>query len=397
MASETKENNVRVYTVTNQAAGALSQVQARWNLDSNSLGGYISVVLATHLSMCRRPGSISELDALIAQLGSTLNNTLATSCNRLIAMIRERRMDYYKSHRREFVPESVDEELRSHRAAPSGSGSGSGSGSTSNSPLGKYSDRLSLSAYLSAPMSEADISYALTHIIGFVGGNVAVLRTVKREPATFAHPTSTGFRGAEEHRAACIQQRAFFGCDVFIETSRIREAQDVDIGGSKGIAERPDGQPSVHAHGCGLVTHCLPINTHVSGLALTSSNFLCYPFIIDVSSGSVPSYNGSEGDEATGAFQSIRQGQGHHVLGLPVVLDGRKMLVVLESLHRAFTYKSEGHIYPQERILADSLNYTPDGRRIPPPDDAVSAMSFSHRRCKLCQVVHASDMHAEFQ
>jgi len=416
MASETRENNVRVYLITNQAAESLSQVQSQWNLDRNALGGYISIVLATHLSMCRRPGSTSELEALVSQVGSAVNHGMAASCNRLIAMIRQRRMEYYKSHRREFVPESVDEGSKSpSRGESSGGGSGSscgsggGSGSTPKSPLGKYSDRLSLSAYLSAPMSEADISYALINIIGFVGSNVAVLRTVKPEPkpSTFLYQTTininSGNRGAEEHRIAHIQQRAFFGNDVFIETSRIREAQDVDIAGCKGVGGRADGLPSVYDQGCGLVTHCIPIHTHVGGLVLTSSNFMCYPFIIDVSSGSMPSYNGSgscsENEGAGSIFRPVRlgQGHGHHVLGFPVVLEGRKVLVVLDSLPRVATYKSEGHIYPQERILADSLNYMPDGRRQPLPDEAVSPMSFAHRRCKLCQVVHSSDMHAEFQ
>jgi hypothetical protein len=174
----------------------------------------------------------------------------------------------------------------------------------------------------------------------------------------------------------------------------------VDIGGGKGLigGERADGQPSAHDTGCGLVTYCLPINTYVSGLALTPENMLCYPFIIDVSSGSLPSYNGSE--EENSVFQAMsRQGQGHghHVVGLPVVLEGRRVLVVLDSQYRQASYKTEGHIYPQERILADALNYNAEGRRLPIPDDVISPTSFSHRRCKLCQVVHASDMHAEFQ
>ena len=91
------------------------------------------------------------------------------------------------------------------------------------------------------------------------------------------------------------------------------------------------------------------------------------------------------------------QGHGHHVVGLPVVLEGRRVLVVLDSQYRQASYKTEGHVYPQERILADALNYNAEGRRLPIPDDVISPTSFSHRRCKLCQVVHASDMHAEFQ
>ena len=388
MASETKENNVRVYTIANIHAGALSKLASSWGLEANCLGGYISVVLASHLAMYKRPCSSLELETFIKQLGFAANATLVDSCNRLIAMIRERRVEYYKSHRREFVPESLDEEIKASDVLSPGK--------TCGSPLGKFSDRLRLSNYLAAPLSEADITHALTHMMGFVGNNVVALRTVKAEPIFFSQPSSTGFRGAEEQRIAFIQQRSFFGSEVFVETAHVREPKEIDVFGCRGVIDRADGMASAYDAGCGLVTRCLTLNTYVAGLELCADNFRCYPFIIDVSDGSLPSCNGSETLPRNG-FSSQRSRLGHHVLAFPVVLEGRRLLVVLDSEHRVATYKTEGHVYHQERLLADALNHTSDGRTLPANDTLICAKSFSHRRCKLCQVIHASDMHAEFQ
>jgi hypothetical protein len=410
------ENNVRVYTVADQSTGALQQLQRQSGLDPLSLGGYISIIVATHLTMMRRPQTSAELDALVRNLTSSLSATLPDQCARLVAMIKRRRLNYYKEHRRDFVPESVDEARK-----------GDGSDNCSGNPkeLGKYSDRLRLSRYMAGPLAEADISYALTQMMGFASGSVAVLRTVKPEPPVFSKATSTGFKGTEEQRTAAIQQRAFVGSTVFVETARVREAGYVDVHGGVSVLERADGTPTTYDVGCGLVTHCLPLQTHLhnsqSGLELDAAlkqQPYCAPFIVDVSSASLPSSNGSDystapGDGAVFTFDGARtgarigagtptgagtyEGQGHHVVAVPLLLAGKKILIVFESRYRSATFKTEGLVFPQERILAEALNFSADGRRFPLEDHMVNPGAFTHRRCKLCQVVHASDMHSEFQ
>ena len=382
------EKNVRVYTVADQGSGQLLRLQERCGLESASLGGYISVILATHLAMIRKPNSPAELDAMVRSLVMSTNATLADSTTRLVAMIKQRRMAYYKEHRREFVPESVDE---THK------------GSNSPKQLGKYGDRLRLSKYLSAPMSEADMTYALTHMMGFAS-NVAVLRTVKPEPPTFSAATSTGYKGAEEQRAALIQQRAFYGNTVFVETVRVRDAGYVDMHGNTSVMDRADGVHTTHDVGCGMVTHCLPLPAYLHSIKLEgeAAQPNCSPFIVDVSSDSLPSSNGFEFsssvfDFAVPADTVNAEGQGHHVVAVPVSVAGKRTLLVFDSRQRTACYKSEGLVYSQERTLADALNYSADGRRLPVEDDQIHPGAFTHRRCKLCQVVHASDMHAEFQ
>lgn len=378
-------NTVKVYTINDQCSGELAQVASRFGVSPESLGGYISVVLATHLSMTKKPKNTLELQELVKNLSGIADITMVDSCARMIAMIKQRRMTYYKSHRREFVPDSLAEENLKEMKG-----------------LGKYGDRLHLHEYMTAPMSEADMTYALTHMMGFAGNRVAVLRSCKEEPAVFTTPTSTGFKGAEEHRAAFIQQRAFFGSSIFVETTRIRDAGDYSLDGSNSCGDRVDGQPSVHDTGCGLQTVCYPITTHLKGL--DESVPVCSPFIIDVGGSKAPQIvNSGSIFDFSASPATVPRGKGHYVCGLPVSFEGQKFLVIFDSMHRKPSYKSEGVIYTTERLLANALVSTIplSPTKFPVTHDyteeTVHSKAFSHRRCKICHVIHASDMHSEFQ
>ncbi len=366
---------VRVYNVCDQQSGKLLKIVDRYGLDSQSLGGYISVVIATHLSMMPKPTTPSELEDLVKQLTRTLDATVAESCARMMAMIKDRRVRYYQAHRREFVPESLE-----------------GKNSRAEKNYGKFGDRPVLSEYISAPMSEADMSYALTHMVGFAGSNMCVLRSYKPEPEYFIKPTSTGFKGTEEERAAIIQQRAFMGSNIFVETSRVRDIGDYDEQGHNTISARVDGKHSDHESGCGLATQCLALNTYLR--SLDAAKTVCSPFIVDV---------GYVKHDAASVFAvpGSKQVKGsHHVVAIPVAFNGVKQLVVFDSIYRKNSYKSAGQIYPQEHQLAAAMEYV-----VPlagaymhvPNDDVVQPKAFTQRRCKLCGVIHSTDMHAEFQ
>jgi len=384
-------NTVRVYTIADQTSGDLARVAAKAGISQDDIGGYIAVVLATHLSMCKKPTNASEMEDLVKDLGQAATATLADSCARMIAMIKERRLNYYNSHRRDFIPESVCEaskELKKEKAA-----------------AGKFSDRLDLTEYMSGPMSEADMTYALTHMMGFTGNNVSLLRSAKQEPASFSTPTSTGFNGAEEHRAAIIQQRAFFGNTVFVETSKVREYGDYSSTGSKSMSTRADGKPSVHDTGAGLQTHCYSLSSHLKGLDARSP--VGNPFIVDVGGKKgVPLANVSSVFEPMGSPKPpvLAPGKGHHVCALPMSISGRKQVIIFDCLPRKPSYKSEGVVYPAERCLADAFvdttSVSSPGKYPPQYDyaeETVHCKAFTARRCKLCNVIHSSDMHAEFQ
>jgi len=475
--------NVRVYNVVDQHSGNLRNITARYGLDHESLGGYISIIIATHLSMCKAPSTAIELEELVKQVTLSCVSTLGESCARMIAMIKERRLTYYKEHRREFIPESLEQD-----AIRSSSNSNSSSSSSSKKAMGKYSDRLSLSKYMSAPMSEADMTYALNHIIGFASNNISLLRTIKSSnaiPTCFTIPTSTGFKGSEESRAAWIQQQAYSnsGYNVFIETNKIREYKDYSIHGIRGGGcsngsgsgagagvnnMNADGSISSHEAGIGLTTQCYALHTYLKGLDFnggsgSGTNIIsistCKPIIIDVSNS-----NSTTGVESLS--DNIVYKKGHHVTGVPMIIEGRRILIIFDSLYRKSSYKSQGLLYSNEEHLSNCFQdiqplvtpYTeilqtqdlinnflsnsasttqelglelgltsPEGSpgqsqlqvqaqaqaqlqqlqqsqiqsqmqiQQYPRDDTVNMKHFSARRCKLCGVIHSSDMHAEFQ
>ena len=394
----TEDNNtVRVYNVADQTTGELVRVAAKAGISHEDLGGYIAVVLATHLSMSKKPTNVTEMDELVKALGQAATATLADSVARMIAMIKERRLNYYNTHRRDFIPESVCEASKERKSKE---------GVGANGTAGKYSDRLDLSEYITAPMSEADMTYALTHMMGFAGSNVSILRSSKQEPQYFSQPTSTGFNGAEEQRAAIIQQRAFFGSTVFVETSKVREHGDYSLTGSKSMSTRADGKSSVHDTGAGLTTHCFSLSSHLKGLDAGAP--VGNPFIVDVGGKKgVPLANVSGSVfENTSPHKPpvLAPGRGHHVCAMPVCISGRKQIIVFDCFPRKSSYKSEGLIYPAERCLADAYietAFVSSPSKYPPQYDyteqTVHSKAFTSRRCKLCNVIHSSDMHAEFQ
>ena len=103
--------NVHIVQVCDQNSPELAEVAQKCGLEG-SMGGYISVVIATHLSLMKKPITMGQLREMQSMLTIVLKNTIAESVERLAAIIKQRRMEYYLTHRREFVPESVEEDVK---------------------------------------------------------------------------------------------------------------------------------------------------------------------------------------------------------------------------------------------------------------------------------------------
>ena len=242
---------MHVVQVCDQNSPDLAAVARKCGLEG-SLGGYISVVIATHLSLMKKPTTMTQLREMQSMLTIVLKGTIAESVERLAAVVKQRRMDYYLGHRREFVPESVEEDLKAR--------------SPSNSPnrlsYGKYDNRIRLSEYLAAPLTEADMTFILCNCISMHSKSIAHLRKIRRcydssltisSESSYLSDSAAGDSQSqnqqillEEERVALINQRAFFGAGgAFVETAEVRTGGEIELG-STGIGN------SAHKAGCGL-------------------------------------------------------------------------------------------------------------------------------------------------
>ena len=185
----------------------------------------------------------------------------------------------------------------------------------------------------------------------------------------------------------------------------MRQTGDYTYSGSKSVSDRVDGQHSSHENGCGLQSQCYALNTNVKGVDAGSP--ICTPYIIDV--GGVDGPRVLNKDTTSSVFtgssvpQPFPRGRGHHVCGIPVNLEGRRVVIIFETMYRKPTYKSQGIVYQPESLLADAfINNAPlSPGKFPPgrdyTEDTVHSKAFTQRRCKLCNVIHSSDLHAEYQ
>jgi hypothetical protein len=294
------------------------QVGRVCDLESANDSAYTSIAIANYLSVTRRPLSVDQLKSLVISVSTFVNSSMMKeTVLRYKSLINARRTTYITEHRREFIPENLN--AWTHEAH-----------------LYDNEGRRSIPEYMESPLSNADVTYLLTHN----AIRIPYLRIVDKSLS------DANFKNLqlEEERQAYIQQRAFLGYDICVETSVVNN----DGNGMTCLMQSP--------------------NAYIINNQFRATPF-CMPWLID---------NQKRGGRICCVIPFSQEG-------------GQVVLAAFETWSRPVS-SGVMTVYDEERILIDALNETLPSQ-MPAPGSPIVGL----KNCSLCDTVHSRFIHQDFE
>jgi hypothetical protein len=281
------------------------QVGRVCDLENVNDSAYTSLAIANYLSTTRRPTTIEQLKSLIVQVSTFVSSSMMKeTVSRYKSLINARRATYIAEHRREFIPVKLN--TWTHEAN-----------------LFDNEGRRSVPEYMESPLSNADVTYLLTHN----AIRIPYLRIVDKSLS------DGNFRDLklEEERNAYIQQRAFLGYDVCVEISAVKN------------------------DGIGMTCLMQSPNAYIINNKFRATPF-CTPWLLD---------NQKRGGRICCVIPFAQEG-------------GHVVLTAFETWSRPVSGAGVITVYDEERILIDALNETLPSQMPLPGSPIVKNCSLYH-------------------